>query len=113
MNISTIDYSFKNQKYRDMFISDEKIIVGRCTLLLSSQSIFLYNLYTVEAYRNIGIATKIIQTIQKERIPITLSVDTDNNKAVLLYKKLGFIITREQDNEVTMVCIPKNNKVCI
>ena len=59
------------------------IIYDRCEII---------DIYTVEKFRNVGIATKLINEIIKdyEIKNITLEVSVNNEVAIKLYKKLGF-----------------------
>lgn len=59
------------------------IIYDRCEII---------DIYTVEKFRNVGIATKLINEIIKdyEIKNITLEVSVNNEVAIKLYKKLEF-----------------------
>ena len=59
------------------------IIYDRCEII---------DVYTVEKFRNMGIATKLINEIinDYEINNITLEVSVDNCVAIKLYEKLGF-----------------------
>ena len=59
------------------------IIYDRCEII---------DVYTVEKFRNMGIATKLINEIinDYEINNITLEVSVDNCTAIKLYEKLGF-----------------------
>lgn len=59
------------------------IIYDRCEII---------DIYTVEKFRNMGIATKLINEIinDYEINNITLEVSVDNCVAIKLYEKLGF-----------------------
>lgn len=54
---------------------------------------FICNVYTKEKYRNQGIQTSLIKEIikfSKEKNLSELNLSTDNEKAISIYKKLGF-----------------------
>lgn len=49
------------------------------------------NILVAESRRREGIASKLFDyLLEKENLPITLEVDETNNKAINLYKKIGF-----------------------
>lgn len=49
------------------------------------------NILVAESRRREGIASKLFNyLLEKENLPITLEVDETNNKAINLYKKIGF-----------------------
>ena len=49
------------------------------------------NILVDESRRREGIASKLFDyLLEKENLPITLEVDETNNKAINLYKKIGF-----------------------
>ena len=50
------------------------------------------------AYRDQGIASKLLEKCLKRQKDITLHVQTDNEIAVNFYKKRGFIIEEKVEN---------------
>ena len=50
------------------------------------------------AYRDQGIASKLLEKCLKRQKDITLHVQTDNEIAVNFYKKRGFIIEENVEN---------------
>lgn len=75
-------YAYKFDKIVSFIVFD--IIYDRCEII---------DIFTVENYRNKGIASKLINEIVKDFniINITLEVRIDNKNAISLYESLGFI----------------------
>ena len=75
---------------------DNKEIVAFCLIIAEKEySAHLYNINVAQTYRRQGIAMKMIKkgisAIANKYKKISLEVER-NNKACLLYKKLGFVI---------------------
>lgn len=75
-------YGYKYDEIVSFIVFD--IIYDRCEII---------DIFTVDNYRNKGIASKLINEIIKDFdiINITLEVRIDNKNAINLYEKLGFI----------------------
>lgn len=75
-------YVYKYDEIVSFIVFD--IIYDRCEII---------DIFTVDNYRNKGIASKLINEIIKDFdiINITLEVRIDNKNAISLYEKLGFI----------------------
>ena len=83
------------------------IIVGNkvigCLLLTDKDDgKLLDEIYLEEEYRNKGIGTDIIKNVIKENDIIYLWVYKENNKAISLYKSLGFTVIEETDSRYYM-----------
>ncbi len=77
-------------------------IVG-CILLTSNDNgKLLDEIYLEEEYRNKGIGTKIIMDILNNNDVIYLWVYKENEKAISLYKKLGFNVIEETESRYYM-----------
>lgn len=62
---------------------------------------YLYSFRIKPAYRNLGIGTKMIETIQQYLLKkhfsrLTLNVARDNSSGIRFYKRLGFQIVAEE-----------------
>ena len=62
---------------------------------------YMYAFRIKEAYRDQGLGTLMLETIQEDLIKrgyksLTLNVAKENNRAQLLYERLGFIITSDE-----------------
>ena len=81
---------------------NEKIKLGFYTLSLCDDYVELENICIDEAYRGLGIGTRVIKDIiKKYRKDIKLQYFKDN-PVYKLYEKLGFVIDGENDNHYTM-----------
>ena len=62
----------------------------------------LDEIYLEEGYRNKGIGTKIIMDILNNNDVVYLWVYKENEKAISLYKKLGFNVIEETESRYYM-----------
>lgn len=82
-------------------IVDNKIV--GCILLTSNDNgKLLDEIYLEEEYRNKGIGTKIIMDILDNNDVVYLWVYKENEKAISLYKKLGFNVIEETESRYYM-----------
>ena len=82
-------------------IVDNKIV--GCILLTNNDSgKLLDEIYLEEKYRNKGIGTKIIMNILNNNDVVYLWVYKENEKAISLYKKLGFNVIEETESRYYM-----------
>ena len=82
-------------------IVDNKI-VGCILLKNNDNSKLLDEIYLEEEYRNKGIGTKIIMDILNNNDVVYLWVYKENEKAISLYKKLGFNVIEETESRYCM-----------
>ena len=82
-------------------IVDNKMI-GSLVYYSHDDGLLLDEIYIEESYRNLGIATSIINDITSKNNIVYLWVYKDNNKAVELYKRLGFIIIDSSETRYYM-----------
>ena len=80
-------------------IVDNKIV--GC-ILLTKNGKLLDEIYLEEEYRNKGIGTKIIMDILDNNDVVYLWVYKENEKAISLYKKLGFNVIEETESRYYM-----------
>lgn len=92
-----------NEMFKDYYniIIDDKII-GSILLKDMPQGKLLDEIYLEKDFRNTGIGTDIIRKMLENNRNIYLWVYKENSKAVLLYKRLGFIIVDETDSRYYM-----------
>ena len=92
-----------NEMFKDYYniIIDDKII-GSILLKDMSQGKLIDEIYIEKEFRNNGIGTDIIRKMLENNRNIYLWVYKENSKAVLLYKRLGFIIVDETDSRYYM-----------
>ena len=82
-------------------IVDNKIV--GCILLTNNDSgKLLDEIYLEEKYRNKGIGIKIIMDILNNNDVVYLWVYKENEKAISLYKKLGFNVIEETESRYYM-----------
>ena len=82
-------------------IVDNKI-VGCILLTNNDNGKLLDEIYLEEEYRNKGIGTKIIMDILDNNDVVYLWVYKENEKAISLYKKLGFNVIEETESRYYM-----------
>lgn len=63
------------------------------------QNDYLAGIFVKKEYRHQGIGNKLLQTIKKSHISITLNVYTDNKSAVNFYQHQKFRVVKEQEDE--------------
>ena len=92
-----------NEMFEDYYniIIDDKII-GSILLKDMPQGKLIDEIYIEKEFRNNGIGTDIIRKMLENNRNIYLWVYKENSKAVLLYKRLGFIIVDETDSRYYM-----------
>ena len=88
-----------NEMFKDYYniIIDDKII-GSILLKDMPQGKLLDEIYLEKDFRNTGIGTDIIRKMLKKNRNIYLWVYKENEKAISLYNRLGFIIVDETDS---------------
>ena len=77
-------------------------IVGCILLTNNDNGKLLDEIYLEEEYRNKGIGTKIIMDILNNNDVVYLWVYKENEKAISLYKKLGFNVIEETESRYYM-----------
>ena len=92
-----------NEMFKDYYniIIDDKII-GSILLKDMPQGKLIDEIYIEKEFRNNGIGTDIIRKMLGNNRNIYLWVYKENSKAVLLYKRLGFIIVDETESRYYM-----------
>ena len=92
-----------NETFKDYYniIIDDKIIGSVCIRDLENAKL-LDEIYLEKEFRNKGSGTDIIRKIIENNKNIYLWVYKKNKKAVLLYKRLGFIIEEETESRYYM-----------
>ena len=92
-----------NEMFKDYYniIIDDKII-GSILLKDMPQGKLIDEIYIEKEFRNNGIGTDIIRKMLENNRNIYLWVYKENSKAVLLYKRLGFIIVDETESRYYM-----------
>lgn len=68
---------------------------GNADIYEEDDGIYLANLYIHPQYRNQGVATKVLERLIKGYGVNTLVVAKDNEIAIKLYNKFGFVVKKE------------------
>ena len=76
--------------------------VGCVLITNKDDGVLLDEIYLEEEYRNKGIGTDIIKNVLKDNNIVYLWVYKKNEKAVSLYKKLGFKVIEETESRYYM-----------
>ena len=82
-------------------VVDNKV-VGCLLVMNKDDGILLDEIYIEEEYRNKGIGKDIIRNVLKESDIVYLWVYKENERAISLYKDLGFIIIDETEERFYM-----------
>ena len=92
-----------NEMFKDYYniIIDDKII-GSILLKDMPQGKLIDEIYIEKEFRNNGIGTDIIRKMLEKNKNIYLWVYKENEKAISLYNRLGFIIVDETDSRYYM-----------
>ena len=92
-----------NEMFKDYYniIIDDKII-GSILLKDMPQGKLIDEIYIEKEFRNNGIGTDIIRKMLENNRNIYLWVYKENEKAISLYNRLGFIIVDETDSRYYM-----------
>lgn len=104
--ISEIKTYVKNNTFKD--INDYKLItfnqkiIGCLLVKTDNDNAILDEIYIEEEYRSKGIGTLIIDNVISKYKSTLLWVYKNNNKAISLYKYLGFIVIDETENRYHM-----------
>ena len=100
------------EQYKDNFdgtkiqvITAGGVPVGRLRVV-RGESIYIGGFQILPEYRGQGIGTSILNDLVAESeqtgLPITLEVFNDNDDAIKLYEKVGFVMTEQNDNQKIM-----------
>lgn len=94
-------------KYKVIMVDSEKI--GAYLVDDYDNGKILDEIYIIENYRCKGIGRKIIEDILKQHIVVYLWVYKMNEKALRLYKGLGFNIEEETESRYFMMYVRKED----
>lgn len=102
-DITEFDTKFldKKSEYEQNFVAEYNgIIVGLLNYSLIYERIELNYIWVKKEYRRKKIATDLLNImLEKDNIEnITLEVNENNQSAIELYKKLGFVIISKREN---------------
>ena len=86
--------------YLNIIINDK--IIGSILITDLKEGKLLDEIYLEKEFRNIGIGTDIIREMLEKNRNIYLWVYKENEKAISLYNRLGFIIVDETDSRYYM-----------
>lgn len=88
-----------------LILVNSKIIGCYCSYI-KSNIIFLDEIYIEKEYRNLGIGTSLIkkeiENAKVKKMNIELWVYKENEKAINLYKRLGFVVVNEMETRYLM-----------
>lgn len=96
--ITSVNESLKD--YLNIIINDK--IIGSILITDLKEGKLLDEIYLEKEFRNIGIGTDIIREMLEKNRNIYLWVYKENEKAISLYNRLGFIIVDETDSRYYM-----------
>lgn len=79
---------------------------GRLRVVRTQDQIELAGIQLLPGHQSRGIGTRIITDLLREAsdagLPMTLSVEKDNPRALSLYQRLGFVVASETDEELVV-----------
>lgn len=95
-----------------LVIQENGSIIGYCILInfwsneYGGNIVHIDELYIQESHRSKGIGSHFIETLAKSKfanaVSLQLEVTPDNNRAVKLYKKLGFTLHKNKAYEMEL-----------
>lgn len=102
MSKTDIETALNDKNYKTFVAVVEDKVIGYVILQITDE-INIESIAVDKDYRNLGIATKLIETAKDfsktiKIDTISLEVNKTNLKAYVLYKKLGFELRRERKN---------------
>ena len=77
-------------------------VVGCVLLVQKEDDMLLDEIYLEEKFRGAGIGTDIIKNVVKDNNVVNLWVYKQNERAISLYKKLGFVVVDETEQRYYM-----------
>lgn len=91
LNDEELINNLDNNPYGNYIAYIDDTIIGYIYYSKIYDRLEINNILVAESRRREGIASKLFDyLLEKENLPITLEVDETNNKAINLYKKIGF-----------------------
>lgn len=88
----------------------EEVPIGFVHVERKNNEILIADMQVVPSYQGRGIGTDVIRGILSEaklsRLPVALQVLKVNERAVRLYGRLGFRVTREEPPNIHMLALP-------
>lgn len=108
--------------YRARFPESDHVLVcaggepvGRLWVERSASGILIVDVALTPAHRGAGIGTSLLHNLMAEArsadVPIRLSVDKDNLRAISLYRRLGFRMVSEDEMRMRMEYRPPASPV--
>ena len=78
-------------------------------LVETDNELFIAGIQILPKYRNLGLGTKVLNLLIKQVLitqkSLRLEVQKNNEKAKNLYKRLGFVVESEQEDDYIMIKI--------
>ena len=91
-------------------IESEGHSIGRLRVIRTDEKITLAGIQLLPEFQNKRIGTTLIEELKREAeqktIPLYISVEKDNPNAQRLYKRLGFRMVGQDDQEYHLECHP-------
>jgi ribosomal protein S18 acetylase RimI-like enzyme len=83
--------------------------IGRLRLVETDNELFIAGIQILPKYRKLGLGTKVLNLLIKQVLitqkSLRLEVQKNNEKAKSLYKRLGFVVESEQEDDYIMIKI--------
>lgn len=108
--IKTIETSVEGNEILYILCEVNGVVAGICNIThLDKEIIYIDEIFTLEVYRNQGIATTLITYIldlarENNKVAVTLGVDDTENGLGRFYENLGFIKS---------YCYPDDGTACM
>ena len=101
--IEAIVDKWKSVRGNTFGVAIEGIAVGFIAYQNNENCIYISDLYICPEYRRMGLARNLIMHIDNSAFKIRLKVDVKNVNAIKLYKSVGFILEKIDNNRLDMV----------
>jgi len=102
-----INFKIKTRKLKiinglSKIIKRDRETIGSFFTRPYENGVLIDELYLEEKWRNKGIGTQLIKSVISKNEDVYLFVYAKNEKAILLYKRLGFKVVKEQGEKFLM-----------
>lgn len=102
---TAISQQIENEDYEYCFLESDGAVAGFTAFKTDEVSLFLSKLYVKKEYREKGLASFVMKSLEERCIKdklsyIWLTVNVNNHTAINAYKKKGFVIFKDECTDI-------------